>query len=169
MKGYCTSRDVRLALASVSKFSEKATAAELSDEQIDDAIAEAEGTVDMYLSKRYTVPLNTTLTQATAPQPVRGMTRNIAAYLITLTHQMGKDLDESDPIRLRYAFTMEALRAVRSGEANLPEEFPGIEAESGVFVGNLYEGDLFDLQDFNLGYAGTNAQRVIPATSWGWS
>lgn len=176
MKGYCATRDVRLALAPLDEFAEQSTAAVLTDPQIDDAIEEAEGIVDSFVLKRFTIvtyevdvinpadPLETWVFTV-APVPIRGITRNIAAYLCALTFRKNKDLPEDDPIRLRYALSMDMLRAIRYRTADLPIDFPPVgDTSQGVYVANLYEGDLFSLSDFGLGYgAQYDPQVILPA------
>lgn len=182
MKGYCIPHDVRLALAPLSEFSEKSTAASLTDEQINDAIDEAEDIVDSYVLGRYTIPIidfeqddpdnpGFVLVYNVAPDPVRGLTRNIAAYLATLTFRKNKDLPEDDPIRLRYRMTMEILGSIRGSVSILPDVFePVTSGSDAVYVENLYQGTLFGMEDVGLspGYVAgrTAATHLIPAYLW---
>lgn len=170
---YCSVRDVRLALTPGALQDDKATGASLPDWQIEDAISEAEGLVDSYLSARYIIPTDEveevnpenpleTWVWMIAPKPVRGWTRNIAAFLCALTFRQSKDLGEDDPIRLRYNLTMVALMGVRDRATDLP--FPPATSvdDQGVTVINLYEGKLFGLEDTGLAYVGESAQRLWP-------
>lgn len=169
MGEYCTVRDVRLALTPSADENGKETAASLPDWQIEDAIGEAEGWVNTYLMTRYTIPtVEVTenppeddpdagpITYNIAPSPVRGWTRDIAAFLATLTFRKSKDLTEDDPVRLRYMMVLSALEAIRDHKMNLPgASFPPAETDEnaqGVHVENLYEGKLFSPDDFGLGY-----------------
>lgn len=170
MKGYCTAADVRLALAPLSDYNDVATAAKLTDPQIEDAISEAEGIVDSYTSARYTIPLVGTIpSPITAPAPVRGLTRSVAAYLAALTFRKNKDLTEDDPIRLRYGVALGVLTSIRDRKANLDEEvFLPVDDESqGVTVVNLYEGTLFTMADVGLVPDPSSYSRVaIPLRGW---
>ena len=161
MGTYCTVRDVRNALTPSGDETNAETGASLPDWQIEDAIDEAEGHINSFLSRRYTItpfeiemvnpedPLETWVFLV-APSPVRAWTRNIAAYLAALTYRKNKDLGEDDPIRLRYNLTMNNLREVRDGRLALA--LPTVEqGASEVAIFNLYEGHLFDESDFNLG------------------
>lgn len=173
---YCSVQDVRLALAPISMWNDPSTAATLPDAQIEDAIGEAEGTVNAYLALRYTIetaPVEeldipvadppTFHPMDVAPVPVRGWTRTIAAYLATLTYRKGKDLGPDDPIRLRYNMVMGFLEAVRDHRMSIDLiEVTSDAGEGGVTVVNQYEGHLFDLEDVGLGFAGKNMQRFEP-------
>jgi phage gp36-like protein len=169
MGEYCTIRDVRLALTPSADAEAKDTAASLPDWQIEDAISEAEGWVNTYILARYTIPSVEVsenppedvpdagiLVSFVAPSPVRGWTRDIAAYLATLTFRKHKDLGKDDPVRLRYAMVVALLEAIRDGKSDLPSAtFPPADVDStsqGVHVENLYEGKLFSPDDFGLGY-----------------
>ena len=177
---YCTVFDVRTALtpgASQSGTSGKAaTAASLADWQIEDAIAEATGTVSSMLS-RYAVTETeqqvitgidvdgdpTTAPDTVAPYPVRAWTRNIAAYLATLTFKQNQDLKEDDPVRLRYIMTMGQLQAVHDGALDIPDLEPSEEVNQGVHVENTYEGQLFSPEDFLL-----TPEGVVPSPNVLW-
>lgn len=164
MATYCTVRDVRLALTpgGVDENQPKGeTAAILPDWQILDAIDEAEALINAYVAARYNIvtaeveeenpenPAETWVNEV-APAPIRSWTRSIAAYLGALTYRRNKDLGEDDPIRLRYNLVMDLLRGVRDHQIGLP-----LPATDNVgfapHAENLYEGQLFDLEDFQLG------------------
>ena len=178
---YCTRLDVKTALApgATEAANADATAVNLPTWQIDDAIAEATGVVRLHVAGRYTVPEPDAqvtddptadpvqyTTQPLAPYPVGGWTRNIAAYLLTLTHKRNQDLDENDPIRLRYDMTMSMLGKILDGSLDL--EFDEVDNDSqGVHVENLYEGKLFQMSDVGLGPEGYPQSQVLwPRRSW---
>lgn len=172
---YCTVYDVRAALTPGASASDKSTASGLADWQIKDAIDEAEGIVKSHILQRYVVTEAatvvvtdpsaeppTTETFDLAPLIVRGWTRNIAAYLATLTFKRNQDVPENDPVRLRYNMTMESLRAVLGGSLDIDEleEAPDGSNE-GVHVENLYEGRLFGPEDFMLAPEGYSQFSVV--------
>lgn len=173
MKGYCTVRDVRLALAPIADWAKAATATSLTDEQISDAIEEAEGVVDNYIGRRYTVPLiefeeddpenpGNVFEFVAAPVPVRGITRNVAAFLIALTHYQNKDMPEDNPVRLRYGVALSQLLAIRDDKADLPGTFPPVgNSGNGGEIFNLYEGTMFGLDSVGLGYGNRYTQVYI--------
>lgn len=172
---YCTIRDVRNALAP-SGASDQETAAKLPDWQIEDQINEAEGVVNTYLLSKYTIttveveeddPDNpgNILVSTVAPPPVRAFTRNIAAYLSALVFRKSKDLTEDDPIRLRYAQTMDLLNRIADGKILLPLPPAGSTAQD-VEIFNPYTGDLFTLSDVGLGYESQGKQVYWPANQW---
>lgn len=185
---YSTPLDVRLALTPGADSADLSTAAGLTDQQIIDAILEADGIINAYLLRLYTIPvadfveanplatdppadppLPETITSNVAPRPVRGWSRDIAAYLATLTFKRNQDVTKDDPVRLRYAQAMEMLTAIRDSKAFLdPDTFPpaGEDVGGKVFVENLYDGKLFGLSDFDLAPNGSNTayppQVLIP-------
>lgn len=178
MSTYATIRDVRLALTPSADSNDLTTAASLPDWQIEDALLEAEGVVNAYVLARYSIPTGEveetnpsdpleTWVWVVAPSPVRGWTRDIAAYLATLTFRKHKDLTKDDPVRLRYLMVLQMLEDVRDLRASLPPIFPPAEDPDGgvpgVYVANLYEGTLFGPEDFGLGYAG---QVQSPQVYW---
>ena len=168
---YCTVADVRNALTPGGDASRPGgTAASLEDPQIEDAIREADGIIDMHLSLRYKVPMlelseiltddndvEVTVTYIVGQQPARYWSRNIAAYLATLTFSRNRNMPEDEPVRLRYNQTMAQLIAVRDGRANLPFPAPDGESPAGSDIGvfNQYEGTLFGPSDFHIGPGGS--------------
>lgn len=148
---YSSANDVRKALTPGGSAADTSTAAGLDDTQIEDAIAEADSTVDAHLRSRYTIPQDPD-NVAVAVAPVRWWSRNIAAYLATLTFRRNKDLTEDDPVRLRYNQTMALLIAIRDGKANLslPPVVDGAGTGTDITVINQYEGTMFGLEDFGL-------------------
>lgn len=185
---YCTVRDVRNALTpdATNLPGERDTAASLADWQIDDAIQEAETILNSHVLPRYVVGtedveqivvaadpeadpevFEETDTVTVAKAPIRWWTRSIAAYYATLTFRKSKDIAEDDPVRLRYQAVMAHLRDVRDGRLDLPGFVPSESSSSGeVTVVNQYEGKMFDLDDFSLGYGGSSPQYVEPLRRW---
>lgn len=177
MIAYCTVQDVKLALAPVSDWADDSLVTSLSDQQFVDAIDEAEGTIRAFLRKRYTIvptsideellPISepTTITpRDVAPAPLRSWTRDIAAFLATLTHRKGRDIKEDDPVRLRYNMVIGYLTAVRDHkmDLNLPDVTDDVDSTGDVTVVNQYEGQLFDLTDLGLGIDSSHYQRFEP-------
>lgn len=158
---YSTPTDIRNALAPgvwPAPYPENPpvtrTAADLTDAQLNDEIAEADQLIDSYLNSRYATPVAGTVEGETTtyPPPIRTWSRNIAAYKATLTNRRGKDITENDPVVRRYRETMAALIAVSTGKASL--NLPGNTGPSGGGDAgapfNPYTGDLFGSADFDL-------------------
>lgn len=175
MATYCSVRDVRLALTPGGSATDGSTAASLEDYQIDDAIREAEETIDLFLATRYTItPVETeevdptdpttTWTFSVAPAPLRGWTRDLAAFLATLTFRRNKDIPADDPVRLRFNMVMGFLSQVRDGSLSLTLPVP--DSVAGITVQNLYEGRLFDMSNVGLGYDYSRAQRIDRLAPW---
>lgn len=177
---YSSVIDVRLALTPGAKSDDKETAAGFADSQLIDAIAEADGVIKTYLNRYYTIPTANVevpdpastvqdplpnITVVAAPYPVRGWSRDIAAYLAQLTFRKHKDLPEDDPIRLRFGMAMANLDLVRKRGILLdPTDFPPTDtgaSQSGVFVENTYEGKLFDAEDFGLVAGGVSRPGIL--------
>jgi phage gp36-like protein len=154
---YCTPEMVRQALVPSSDGAVPEapthTAADLTNTQLLDAIAEADVLIDGYLSGRYTTPVAAVGTPtATTPHPVDYWSRNIAAYLATLTFRGSQDFSDQDPIYRRYVATMDALKAVAAGKMVL--QIPANAGDTSVVgVGpafNPYSGTLFPIEDFDV-------------------
>lgn len=154
---YSSVFDVRNALTPGADTADKSTAAGLTDAQIEDAIAEADAVINAYCSDGYIVPLmDVTISEdplvvaSLAVQPLRFWSRDLAAYLATLTFKRNKDVPENDPVRLRYTMIMEMLRMVRAGKMNLPLDATPDTGPGTVSTHNLYTGNLFGAEDFEL-------------------
>ena len=177
MGTYCTVKDVRTALTSGAVAE---NAASLEDWQIEDAIDQAEGTVNAFLSLRYVIPVPVTeieeddpdnpgnvLVNEVAAAPIRYWTRDIAAWYCVLTHRMSKDISEDDPIRLHRNEAVELLTAVRDRKSNLAIPLvPVDEGGSQVEIFNLYEGNLFGPEDQNLTIDSSQTQHYIRSARW---
>lgn len=190
MSNYCTVQDVRNALTpkglAADDTEQGKTAATMPDWQIIDAIVEAETIINAYVKRRYKIenedveepkikvdgtgpedPL-VLITANVALQPIRSWTRTIAAYYATLTFREAKDLEERDPIILRYNSVMQMLSGVRTGTFDL--DLPPLDdadVDDGVEIFNIYDGDMFQLGDLGLAPSGSgNAQRYIPVSPW---
>lgn len=166
---YSSVTDVRNAVAPglISRDS-PASAGSLNEDQILDAIREADSIVDLHVRSRYIVdqdPADPTVAIA----PFRYWSRNIAAWLATISLRQTKPIDENDPVRLRYQQTMEALLSVRNGTLDIPGATPAdtANADDSVFVYNQYTGNLFGPGDFGLApAAGSERPLVWGGNSW---
>lgn len=135
------------------------TAADLSNEQLTDAIAEADAMIDSYLSRFYAVPVAESGSPAAVPHPIDYWSRNIAAYNATLSFRGSQDFADQDPVARRYNATVEALKAVSAGAVglNLPKNSTDSMAAGAGEPINPYVGELFTLDDFALGYTGSQS------------
>lgn len=149
---YSLIADVRNAL-SPDGSQDPSTAASLSDAQLQDAIAEADGVIDAYVGSRYQIVQDATVPGA-ATSPVRWWSRSIAAYYAQLTWSRNQDVPEEDPVRQRYESVMTLLKAVNDGSIQLPLVPLGGVDTSDVFVYNLYDGNLFEPSMFGLDRVG---------------
>src|SRR4051812_49652477 len=119
---YSTPEMVRMAVSTATNgdlpTTATHTAADLSDEALLDAIAEADATIDSFIGRFYTTPVPVDDANK-IPHPIDYWSRNIAAYNATLTFRGSQDISNDDPVTRRYTATMEALRAVNQGSAQL--------------------------------------------------
>lgn len=170
---YSTPAMVRLALVPTTDGSQPAeptdTAADLSDEQLADAITEADSTIDGYIGAYYAVPVGNA-EDGSVPHPLDYWSRNLAVYNATLVYRGSMDFAETDPITRRYSDTIAQLQAVSNGKMRLqlPENTSG---NSGVEAGppfNPYVGDLFEPDDFDIRPTSDLPGSYPGGFGWGW-
>jgi phage gp36-like protein len=153
---YSLTQDVRLALTPGAVSSDKTTAAGLDENQLIDAINQADAKINGYVPDGYTVPMVTLPNEdpevvvQVAANPFRFWSRDIAAYLATLTFKRNADVTADDPVRLRYEATMADLLLVRQGDYTLPPSAGEAAVDGEISIHNLYEGNLFGPSDFAL-------------------
>jgi phage gp36-like protein len=144
--GYTTVTDLRFALAPQGGQG-PATAAQLSDNELADAISEAAQQVDARLGGLYTVPFP----DGQVPPLVAQLTRDLAAYGATLTHRRFQPLADEHPVALRYEHAIALLKELASGKASLEGSPAGVSTATGeAFVENPYSGDLFTLDGLGI-------------------
>lgn len=141
------------------------TAADFTDAQLLDFIAEADATINSLIGRFYAVPVPL-VTQGdidsglgggaalgAVAHPVDYWSRNLAAYFATLSYRRNQDLAETDPVVRRYNATMAALNDVAGGRSRLSLR-DNTTSAAGVGAGGAinptYTGNLFDARDFNL-------------------
>lgn len=146
MPEYTTKDAVRLALARDLQ-QVQGTAASLTDDALDDAIAEATSRVNTRLAGRYDVPFDP------VPVMVGFITRDIAMWLAYLTFREVRDLNtELDPVHLRYKAAEALLIDLQNGKTTLPDVPDADPGEGGtaVIVINDPSTDMFTECDFQL-------------------
>lgn len=187
MPSYSTKEMVRNALAPGDWATDRQpdqdqptrTAADLDDKQIDDAIAEADALIDGQLALRYETPfvLGDGVDGHAPTHPIDYLSRNIAAYNATLTYRKGQDLDDNDPVMLRYRDSIKFLTDVRDGKAALPQGFPtqGADGVGPITAGNPINpnpGPLFGRDDFDIAPIGASWPEQRPVFGngryWPW-
>jgi phage gp36-like protein len=151
---YTTRDEVRLALSPGGDVADEGSAASLSDDDLDDAVADAQAEVDARIG-------GNRFTAATVPELVQNLTRDIAAYLATLTHRRGDPIDPNDPVQKRYDRAQGILRDIQAGKIELTGE-PDESVDA--WVENVYSGDLFPMEELGIGAA---SRRRTPF-SWDW-
>lgn len=153
---YSTPAMVRMALVSTPDGRQpnpaSNTAADMTDTQLQDHIAEADSLIDARIGKYYAVPAALDPQTQKGPHPLDYWSRNIAAYLATLTYRGSMDFTDSDPILRRYKDTLAALDSVGEGRVKLQLD-DNASTHSATQAGdpvNPYVGDLFSLSDFHI-------------------
>lgn len=136
---YVTADEVRKVLAP-DGAEDQSTAAQMTDAALEEAIGTAQAEVDARLRDRYTVPFD----PAEPPRLVAEITRDIAAYLATLTHRRAGDVDENETVRLRYTRAKELLELASSGEIELGIGSDDLEVTLEPTVVNPRDYDLFN-------------------------
>lgn len=137
---YATPDDLRIALTRDPQHPE-GTAAELSDEALQQAIDAAQVTIDSRLAVRYAVPFTAPLPPEIGPIAIA-----IAAYLADLQYRQSVNTEAQDPVARRYQWATDLLSKLANGAASL-----SLTASSaGVFPVGPYEGQLFGLREFDL-------------------
>jgi phage gp36-like protein len=136
---YVTLAQVRDALApSGSLTPGVATAASLSDAELTSAIADAQTEVDARLQGYSPAPFDV----SAIPPIVTRITRDIAAYLATLTFRQGDPMLPDHPVSLRYAAAQALLTAIAKGTMEAPGapvDSSGVAEEQTAAVINPYE------------------------------
>lgn len=148
MAPYCTPDDVRQVLSPGGDADDDTTAASLSDDDLTDAIDRSTGIVNTYLSTRFKTPIPVELDP---DDMLKTWVSVLAAYDATLVYSKGMDIGADDPIRLRFGQVMDMLKDIRDGKIIPP--WPGPDPVTGageVTIVNRYQGDMFDLRDFDI-------------------
>lgn len=118
---YSSSTDVSKALTSLGDSNPVGNPLDnLSEDQIKDAIRQADAIINNHLNGRYTVPPEGNI----AVYPVRHWSRDLAAYFVILTWYGRQELPQRDPVQIRYDMVMETLEGVRNGTITVPELVP---------------------------------------------
>jgi phage gp36-like protein len=126
------------------------TAADLPKAQLTEAINEASSIVDSAIGGRYVTPVADV--DGATPHPIDFWTRAIAAYLATCTYRKSQDFSNDDPVYRRYLVATQRLIDIQNGKGSLPLPVnTGDYAAAGAGQpANLYSGNLFSADDFNL-------------------
>lgn len=163
---YSTIAEVKLALAPFDAPTPTNSAADLPDDQIQDAIDQADSIIDSMIGGFYVVPVASTGSEIIVtdpptdetilifPHPIDWFSRDVAAYLATLSYMERQDITATDPIQLRYNIAWGLLVKIQAGKATLqipalPSGDPGAMAGAGSPI-NTYPGKLFEPSDWDL-------------------
>jgi phage gp36-like protein len=164
---YTTPADVRGVLNQTGDPSDLGSAASESDAFLNLAITDAQVEVDARLSGRYPVPFDDPNASMRIPVPplVKRITRDIAAYLATLTFKKGAPIDVGHPVLLRNNSAQSLLNGIATGaiDLDLPSGWeadqPAEAASGGMTVVDPNPGTFFSPGDFDIGPAFPSGRR----------
>lgn len=95
MTAYATVEQIKLAVAR-NQHLIRGGPANLDDDQLELALAQAQAEIDGRLRSRYVVPFTV------VPALVNSLTIDIGAYLVSLTYHQNREFPDTDPIARRY-------------------------------------------------------------------
>lgn len=108
---YCQPSDIRSSVGGTDAGT--GTCAQLSDGQLNEAIARAGAKVSSYAGTTWAVDASNPV--VTVPDLISSLTLAIATFYATLTYRKGKDLSAMDPVYLGYVDAMATLKDIASG------------------------------------------------------
>lgn len=137
---YVTVEQVRRKLAP-GGVQDESTAAQMADDEIEEAIVDAQSEVDGHLVDRFTVPFE----EDEVPELVVSITKAIAAYLATLTHSRNSALPENHPTWLAYTRASTLLERLGRGILDLDtSDGDSTVIPADPLVVNVSDDQLFD-------------------------
>lgn len=151
MASYTTPDKIRAVLDPLDT-GDAGSAAALEDPILQGAADRASSEVNARLGSRYTVPI-----AEPWPDVLVTIATDLAAYDATLSHYQSVDITDEDPVVRRYRNSRFLLLDIAAGKADLYPGAGGVDpigsggtAQAAVI--NPYQGKLFGLEDFGLGY-----------------
>lgn len=117
---YCLPSDVREAVGGTDAGT--GTCAELPDDQLNAAIAQASTKVSSYCGTSWVTDVNNPV--MSVPDLVVQLTIALAVFYGTLTYRKGKDLSAYDPVFLLYQDAVKTLTAIASGQIEVAPTAP---------------------------------------------
>lgn len=118
---YCAPSDVRDNVAGTDHGA--GTCAQLSDQQLIEAIRRASAKVSAYAGTVYEADAENPA--GTVPELIFTIAVQISTYYGTLTYRKGKDLSQMDPVYLGYVDAMATLNAIAAGTIEPDPSAPG--------------------------------------------
>lgn len=123
-------------------------------------LVDASDIIDSRIGRVHTVPIS-----GEVPEIVAGLCVDIAAYRAWLSFMGSKDLTDDDPFVLRYRDAMALLKDIASGDAIIPPS-PAEPGPGEPVAFQQYDGHLFGMEDFGLGYCPPGAERPWGGSGW---
>jgi phage gp36-like protein len=158
---YCSADDVRAALAP-SGEQPLGSGAEDNTPAMDDGIAQAQGLIDASLKGLYEVPF-----ADPTPALVHFICRDLAAGYVYLAYLTGQDVDQTNPVLVRFNAARQNLADLAKGILVLVEVDPIAEDASGG-VHNPIDARLWGPEDFGLRKQLAPVPKETTRGGWGW-
>jgi phage gp36-like protein len=127
---YCTPADIRENVGGTD--SGTGTCAQLTDEQLTEAIGRASSKVSAYAGT--TFEPDASVPDVVVPDLIASLTVSIATYYATLTYRKSKDLSQWDPVVLGYQDALQTLKDIASGTIQVTPPDPGEPASTAARV-----------------------------------
>lgn len=145
MADYITVAELKTAL-NPSNVDPANTAASLPDPVLETVITNAETEINARLGTRYDTPF-----PAPVPSLVTRLVTDFAVYHATLAWRATVDLEERDPVQLRYQAAKKLLEDIVAGRASVP----GVDESTGTAAGvgepiNKHQYPIFEDEDFDV-------------------
>ena len=125
---YCTPTDIRENVGGTD--SGTGTCAQLTDEQLTEAIGRASSKVSAYAGT--TFEPDASAPDVVVPDLIASLTVAIATYYATLTYRKSKDLSQWDPVVLGYQDALQTLKDIASGTIQVTPPDPGEPSPTGA-------------------------------------
>lgn len=111
---YCILADIekRLPSINVGVLTDDAGGVAIDNAKVDQAISDADTTINSYLQSRYSMPF------ATTPKLINRLSADLAIYFL---YQRKYDADMPDSMRARYTDAVRMLDAIANGKINLDD------------------------------------------------
>lgn len=125
---YCTPADIRENVGGTDNGT--GTCAQLTDDQLTDAIGRASSKVSAYAGTTFEADAETPV--VIVPDLIAAVTVAIASFYGTLTYRKNKPLAQYDPIMLGYVDAMSTLNAIAAGTIQVGPPDPGETSPEGA-------------------------------------
>lgn len=139
---YCVPADIRANVAGTDAGT--GTCAQLSDDQLNGAIAQASAKVSAYVGTSYVVDAADPV--IVVPDLVKTCAIQLATFYGTLIYRKGKDLSAMDPVYLGYQDAIGTLKDIAGGKIEVAPTAPADPTDKPGYVRNTIPS-IFTFED----------------------